>query len=258
MTSPRWTDQVDWKSETEFSVNGFNFAGTGDYTLKSAPDRFIVLKGRHFLETELALVDNRPVRDILEFGIWQGGSVVLMDQLFKPDTLVSVDFSPTRVEALDDYIANHARAPHIHAYNQFNQADAGRVDQLLRTHFPDGVDLIIDDASHFYDESRTSFCTAFPWLRPGGVYIVEDWAWAHWPAPKLWENDYFRGRKALTNLLTELSIACAFDASIIAEVRVYSSLFAVIRGPAVLPRTPGGLDLSSMTASQGRPFEPVL
>jgi len=45
----------------------------------------------------------------------------------------------------------------------------------------DSVDLVIDDASHFLFETRESFRFLFPRLRPGGIYIIADWGWAHWP-----------------------------------------------------------------------------
>ena len=44
-----------------------------------------------------------------------------------------------------------------------------------------GLDLVIDDGSHLAEPTRTSFDTLFPLLAPGGFYIIEDWAWEHWP-----------------------------------------------------------------------------
>ena len=38
------------------------------------------------------------------------------------------------------------------------------------------LDLVIDDASHRYDETRASFEVLYHTLRAGGLYIVEDWA----------------------------------------------------------------------------------
>jgi len=37
------------------------------------------------------------------------------------------------------------------------------------------IDLVIDDASHLLDETRASFETLFPLMRPGGIYVIEDW-----------------------------------------------------------------------------------
>lgn len=40
------------------------------------------------------------------------------------------------------------------------------------------MDLVVDDASHFYEQTKTSFQTLFPLVRPGGMYIIEDWGWS--------------------------------------------------------------------------------
>jgi hypothetical protein len=35
---------------------------------------------------------------------------------------------------------------------------------------------VIDDASHLLDPTRASFNVPFPLVRPGGVYVIEDWS----------------------------------------------------------------------------------
>ena len=77
-------------------------------------------------------------------------------------------------------------------------------------------DLIIDDASHLYCESRQTFELSFPFLRPGGWYVVEDWGWPHWPG-----KQYFVGHSALSVLIMELLMLCASTEDIISEVRVF-------------------------------------
>jgi predicted O-methyltransferase YrrM len=39
---------------------------------------------------------------------------------------------------------------------------------------PSHFDLIVDDASHISEDIRANFDHCFPWLRPGGFYVVED------------------------------------------------------------------------------------
>ncbi len=41
------------------------------------------------------------------------------------------------------------------------------------------MDLVFDDASHLYEETRSSFESLFPHVRPGGVFVIEDWRWEH-------------------------------------------------------------------------------
>ena len=41
------------------------------------------------------------------------------------------------------------------------------------------LDLVVDDASHYLDPTRASFDVLFPRLRPGGLYVIEDWTIPH-------------------------------------------------------------------------------
>ena len=41
------------------------------------------------------------------------------------------------------------------------------------------LDLVIDDGSHVYTPTRTTFDLAFPRLREGGIYVIEDWNGEH-------------------------------------------------------------------------------
>ena len=41
------------------------------------------------------------------------------------------------------------------------------------------IDLVIDDASHRLAETRSSFESLFPHVRPGGLFIIEDWRCDH-------------------------------------------------------------------------------
>ena len=52
--------------------------------------------------------------------------------------------------------------------------------EILDHEFVDeSIDLVIDDASHLYVETKASFEELFPRLRPGGLFIIEDWASGH-------------------------------------------------------------------------------
>ncbi|MFI5557891.1 class I SAM-dependent methyltransferase [Amycolatopsis japonica] len=43
------------------------------------------------------------------------------------------------------------------------------------------LDVIIDDGSHVNEHVLTSFRTLFPYLRDGGIYVIEDLQTAYWP-----------------------------------------------------------------------------
>ena len=51
-------------------------------------------------------------------------------------------------------------------------------------HAPNGVDIVIDDASHLGAASLAAYRALFSFIKPGGLYIVEDWTtgyWHDWP-----------------------------------------------------------------------------
>ena len=55
--------------------------------------------------------------------------------------------------------------------------------RIRREHAPDGFEVIIDDASHVGQLSARSLQALFiEHLRPGGLYIIEDWGTGYLPS----------------------------------------------------------------------------
>ncbi len=64
------------------------------------------------------------------------------------------------------------------------------------------LSLVIDDASHYYPETRSTFDIVFgPYVKPGGTYVIEDWGCGYWP---LWHDGNADGRHGLPRLIKEL------------------------------------------------------
>jgi hypothetical protein len=55
-----------------------------------------------------------------------------------------------------------------------DQGDASQLQEIIRSIGPEQLDIIIDDGSHRPDHQQISFATLFPFLRPGGLYFIED------------------------------------------------------------------------------------
>ena len=87
------------------------------------------------------------------------------------------------------------------------------------------LDLVVDDASHAYEETKTSFEVLFPLLRPGGIYVIEDWSWAHHPDYQSPDAPFSKGR-ALSNLLFE-QIMLLGSTLLISEIRVWRFLYLI-------------------------------
>jgi hypothetical protein len=139
------------------------------------------------------------------------------------------------------------------------QNDAEQISRILATEFGDQpLDLIIDDASHEYDNSKACFEEYFGYLRPGGKYVIEDWGWLHWPGHE-WQSDqsYFWGKPAMTNLLFEVIMASASaNPGIIAKIEVLSWACVVItRGYGLGYRE--RVNLADIRLTSGREFHPL-
>jgi len=208
-----------------FSLNGVNFIidiSPGPARRPSDSSAFTIVKAPEVLEFYRSLARSVKPRGILELGIFQGGSYVLLDQLFQPTTIAALDISQTPVPALMSYVTGK-EGRYVHFAS--SQSDAPLIRRIVAEECRGELDLVVDDASHLYDLSRQSFEIIFPLLAPGGYYIVEDWKWAH---QKLYQNDNGPrfARPALTNLLFELTLLLG-STNLIESIKISGGLFVV-------------------------------
>lgn len=147
---------------------------------------------------------NFQAKNILEIGLWDGGSLAILNELFLPSKLVGLDFKSDRGDSdyFKEYVASRKLQDKVHTYWGTDQADVLKVSEILEREFDAPIDLVIDDASHLYGPTKASFELIFPQMREGGVYFIEDWAWLHWP--EFDKDPYFAGKTGLTKLVTEI------------------------------------------------------
>lgn len=216
-----------WLDDTSFILDGVTFqCCVGDYTQKTDEGRFILLKDRETLNQYATVLAGNPPRNALEFGIFQGGSPALFTLWFDLQKFVGIDISPP-VAAFDDFSASHRVSQRIRSYYGTSQTDSRRIVEIVQAEFGDTpIDLIIDDASHMYRNSRRTFEIAFPLLRPGGIYVIEDWGWAHWA-----RSSHLTGETALSMLVMELMMVCASRPDLISEIRIFPAFAFVRKSP---------------------------
>ena len=111
------------------------------------------------------------------------------------------------------------------------------------------LDLVVDDCSHLYEPTRASFNELFPRLRPGGLYVIEDWRWAH-PALDADDDGLFEGETPLTRLVFEIVLALPSVPGLIADVRIDLESVWVERGEATVE--PAGFDIAECCRPRGR------
>lgn len=198
----------------------------------STDGEFILVKTNAFLEFYRELQEKNP-KNILEIGMLQGGSLVLFDKLYAPEKLVGVDIRRKPIAPLERYRDNKEYIVPFYGTSQ----DDPELSSILQREFPEDIDLIVDDASHQYELTRATFHLCFPFLKPGGVYVVEDWAWSHTPPPQDDTHPWFE-KPALTNLIMELLINIPYSKQI-DQVTVTRNLASIKKASAAT----GAIDL---------------
>ena len=140
----------------------------------------MIRKDRRLVEGYLDLLGDFPDCNLVELGIAEGGSVALAALAARPAKLVALELNGNPVEALGGLIDGLGLGDRVRLHYGVDQADRERVGAIADEEFGDEqLDLVIDDASHRLEETRTSFETLFPRLRPGGLFVIEDWNHQH-------------------------------------------------------------------------------
>ncbi len=228
-SAPRWLD------DDTLACPGARLLAVFDdrsQELDSTPDRFILMKSRAMVDWYDATFAgaNRPDR-VFEIGIFKGGSVVLFSELWRPKRLVAIDISAERIPALAEYIKRCKLGESVKAIYGIDQADRETMRSIIASEFGDAsLDLVVDDGCHFYDETKAAFEAVFPFLRPGGVYVIEDWGWAHWPGDWQENGGPWPDKPAPTLLALELAMVCASRSDLVESVEITPGLIVLRRG----------------------------
>jgi predicted O-methyltransferase YrrM len=252
---------LSWLDDELLEIDGQLYFSTGDTQVMAATeslaDRLLLAKTRDHVERFVDRMRDLRVDTVFELGIFKGGSTAFLHQLLRPRTLIAIDIEPDPAPALEEYVDRHGLGSVIRRHYGVDQTDAARLDSILEAELgEERLDLVLDDASHAYPQTRATFEALFPRLRPGGRYIVEDWAWAHFDQ-ELWQRDggYWRDRPALTNLVVETMLVLGSFSDIVAEIHLEPDFVEITRGTRDLPPR---LDLSSMYLNRGNVFRPLL
>jgi hypothetical protein len=149
---------------------------------------------------------------------------MLFADLWTSATIVGIDLRP-RNDHVIDHLAKLGLSQRIRLHHEVSQSDRERVTNIIESSFVGEIDIIIDDASHQYHFTKATFEITFPYLANGGLYIIEDWAWAHW---KNWQGENLFSRSpAMSNLVFQLVMASASSSNIIANVSIDSNICVI-------------------------------
>ena len=127
---------------------------------------------------------DRPVA-LLELGIFHGGSLQLWRDYFPAGPVVGLDLNRVDVADSSGRIRTYAGS----------QDDAALLDRIRSECAPDGFDIIIDDCSHLASLTSASFWHLYPrHLKPGGIYVIEDWGTGYWDS---WPDGHHAARRVI-------------------------------------------------------------
>jgi hypothetical protein len=115
----------------------------------------------------------QPIK-MLELGVYTGESLKVWASYFPQGTIIGLDL----MESPD-----FSGYPNI-VFKRGDQTDSDRLKEICLTYAADGLDIVLDDASHIGQHSAASYKALFPHLKPGGLYIIEDWGTGYlddWP-----------------------------------------------------------------------------
>ncbi len=142
----------------------------------STDDEFCLAKPDDLTRDYLALMEEAS-GNIVELGIFQGGSAALTALVAHPQRIVVLDLSEP-VEVLDRFIVERGIGDLLRPHYGVDQSDRLALARIMADEFgTEPLDLVVDDASHALGPTRASFEELFPRLRPGGRYLIEDWHW---------------------------------------------------------------------------------
>jgi len=224
---------VAWKADDTFTISDVEYVCRPiNGRFPSTPGRFCLLKAPWQVEWYEQLLHDLAPRRMVEVGMYDGASIAFCAELARPETLIGIDNRDTPSAPLETFIANRKLQARVHPYYGVDQADTARLGAILDRELVEPLDLVVDDASHRYDQTRTAFNYLYTRVRPGGKYVVEDWP-MHRREPPV--------DTPLTLLVFELLLACASAPQVVANVTVNRNYAVVTRGDAELP---AGFDLA--------------
>lgn len=253
---------IRWTGEERFELGQTTFVTMPPVDLLAGRETEIgeselfVFKPADEVEYYVDLIRSREPKRILELGIFGGGSTLFLADIAGASRFVALDI--TAVDELREKIdrlaaANGVGPDVIRLHGGVDQSDTAALDRICEEDFGGHpIDLIIDDASHQYLPTLASFNALFPRLRPGGVYIVEDWRWAHSKFDALPTDGSDPDQVPITRLLLEAIAALAEQPGIVAGLSVEPTKVLIERGDAEIE--PGSFDLAANSNPRGRTF----
>jgi hypothetical protein len=238
-------------AEDELRVDDLVFRLGNDFAWdewKSSPEGcFLMFKNRFLLERfDEFFASRRGFRpqNIFEIGIWDGGSTAYWFEYFNAQKIVAVDhLTREDTKYFRSYVETRDLADRVKTYWGVDQGDSSVLLEIIDKEFDEPLDLVIDDGSHLPQETKSSFETLYPLLRPGGIYVIEDWNWEMSPVFRSPEHPW-ASIDGLVGLVTDL--VRLTGAHLIPVMTLYPNFVGVEKG---VRATEKGIDVDGQVSA---------
>ena len=186
-----------------------------------------------FLRRLEAVAERIQPKQMIEIGILDGGSTIYWQDRLQLERLIAFDIEPDAPH-LRRYLERHNLQGIVRTNFAVAQDDGPALRAAIAKHAVGPfVDFIVDDASHQYAQTRTTVEVLLPFLRPGGAYTIEDWAWGHHAS---WPSGLWADRPLMSPLLSELTLICGHGSGVIDRIEIDPNFAVLWRGDAILPK----------------------
>ena len=220
----------------------------------SNDQRIYVYKDRAFLRRLEAVAQRIQPKQMIEIGNLDGGSTIFWQDRLPLERLITFDIEPDAPH-LRRYLERHNLQEIVRVNFAVAQDDGPALRTAIAKHAVGPlVDLVVDDASHQHAQTRTTVEVLLPFLRPGGAYVIEDWAWGHHAT---WPSGLWTDRPLMSPLLSELTLICGHGKGVLDRIEIDPNFAVLWRGDAILPRD-GGFRLIDHYVARGLSFEPQM
>jgi predicted O-methyltransferase YrrM len=236
----RSSELLDWTTDSTFRIDDTEYVCHPFGGVASTADRFCICKSPQAVVAYEVLFGELAPNRIVEIGIRDGGSTSFFAHLARPEKLVAVDIKRPSSTALDDFIDAQGLDDVIVPYYEVDQADESTLATIVEREFgTQCLDLVVDDASHQLDPTRRTFNALYPRLRPGGMYLIEDWSTTY----------LLPDQRPMTALILELIMACV-DHEAFEQITIDGRSLWVRRGHAEIES--GSFDVATCLGKRGR------
>ena len=231
-------DRLDWRDDEHgFTLDGFDYVVEQHLDGPTPEGALRFYKPKAMVDRYAALLRRRPLPSnpaMLELGIYHGGSIAFWSTMLSPTTHLGIDYAAgSDSSAFARWLETSAACIDLHW--GVDQADHAALATVLRDAAVSELDLVIDDASHKYAQTVASFDSLFDVLRPGGLYVIEDWAWS-FDREFLLHHPEWRRHHSLASIVEDLHEAMARSPESIRSIESTPDFVVIERGETPLGR----------------------